>query len=293
LRSLFLVNPRAKRVDGRGSILRAVADKTDTPLRLLDGPIEPTESADRVYIEGGDGTVRDVVSTWLKSGLRLPEFVIVRGGTTDQVAGLLGLKRKTVKGVEASLTSPLKPCPVRLLKIEADSETHFGFLLSTGAIPQVTKTLEKYRGPEGLSGARLVTRAIADATKPNSEILEATDAKVSLDLPDEHLVLDGAHLGTMSTTLPGLYLGLDPFWGEQSGALRVTYASGDAQGLVPTILGQWVGRQNVDVLARRGFQSYNVDHFSIITDAPIMLDGDLLVGRKLSVSASQHVTFMR
>ena len=293
MRALFLVNPTAKRVADRGSILRAVADKTDTPLRLLDGPVKPTESADRVYIEGGDGTVREVVSAWLRSGLNLPQFAILRGGTTDQIAGLVGLKRRSVKAVAESLRLPLKPKPTRLLKIEADGEPHFGFLLSTGAIPQVTKTLEKYRGPEGLSGARLVTRAIVDATKPSSEILEPSAAKVSLDLPGEHVVIEEAHLGTICTTLPGLYLGLDPFWGKEDGAIRMTYARGDAQGLVPTILGQWIGRQKPDVLRRRGFQSYNVNHLSIETAGPIALDGDPLTADRLVVSASQPVTFVR
>ena len=293
MRSLFLVNPTAHRVATRGSALVAVADMTGTPLKLLDGPIEPTGSADRIYIEGGDGTVANVISAWLRSGNALPELALVKGGTTNQVAGLIGLRRRTVKRISASLTQALEPIHTRMLKVVADGTAHYGFVMSTGAIPKVTETLESYRGPGGLSGAGLVTRAIVDATKPGSELLEATPAKLSADLDGEHIVIDAPHLGTLMTTLPSLYLGLDPFWGTQSGSIRTTYAQGDAEGLVPTILGQWVGRRDTRKLRRRGFQSFNAEALEIETDAPVILDGDPVEGHHFVITPTDPVTFVR
>ena len=293
MRTLFLVNPKAHKVARRGSALQALADRTGRALRLLDGRFAPDESADRVFIEGGDGTVRWVVSRYLDAGVRLPEFAIVKGGTTDQVAGVIGLDRQTSKSLEDSLDSPLERVEVSLMEVMTDGTPHFGFVFSTGAIPKVTAAVERYRGPAGISGAALVGRAIIDATKPGNPFLKSTPAKVSADLEREHLIIDEEHLGTIATTLPTLYLGLDPFWGEDAGAIRVTYAKGDAKGLVPTIAGQWMGRKNRETLEKRGFQSFNSDHFRIETDAPVVLDGDALKGRVFIVRPTPPVTFVR
>ena len=293
MRALFLVNPNAHKVRKRGSALLALADRTGTLTHLLDAHFSPTESADRVYIEGGDGTVRWVVSAYLKAGIRLPQFAIVKGGTTDQVAGVVGLHRATAKQLEETLDQPLEAWEFPLMEVETETDTHHGFVFSTGAIPRVTAAVERYRGPAGISGAALVGRAIIDATKPGSPFLESSPATVSADQGKEVVVIDGDHLGTIATTLPTLYLGLDPFWGTGEGRMRVTYARGDAKGLVPTIVGQWAGLKNTDKLERRGYQSFNTDHFRIETDAPVVLDGDALEGRVFTLKPTQPVTFVR
>ena len=293
MRSLFLVNERAHKVAKRGSALRAVADETGTPLVLLDEAFEPRASDDRVYIEGGDGTVSWVVDRYLQTGRALPQFAIVPGGTTNQVAGILGLRRKTGKGLAASLAEACTPVACPLIQLSHEGGRESGFVFSTGAIPQVTERLESYRGLADLSGVALVGRAVIDATRPGSQLLEATPARIEADLPGEHVVFDGDHTGVIATTLPSLYLGLDPFWGEQPGRLRVTYADGEARAILPTILGQWVGRKNLRTLRERGFQSFNTERMQVVTDGPVVLDGETLEARDLVLTVSPDVTFVR
>ena len=297
----FLVNPAAHRVATQGSALRAIADDLDIPCEVL-APDHQPKPADRVYIEGGDGTVRDVISRYLASNLPLPEFAIVRGGTTDQVAGIMGLARQTTKGIIASFDTT-EGFAAPLLRIDTDGATHHGFVLSTGAIPQVTDRIQAYRTPKtsigktlstvGLGGATLVGRAVLDATRPGSRLLQPTPVRITADLDTEQLVINEDHLGTLTTTLPSLYLGLDPFWGTGGGALRFTYVEHDATALLPTILGQWVGRQDESKLRARGFSSHNAHSLAFQTSAPVVLDGDPLATTAFTVTATRPVTFIR
>jgi len=301
MQTRFLVNPHAHRVATKGSALRAIADAHDIPCDILTLDYVPQPAA-RIYIEGGDGTVSDVISRYLASDLPLPDVAIVKGGTTNQVAGIMGLASQTTRGITASLTSTERYI-VPLLRVSSDSLTCHGFVLSTGAIPQVTDRIQAYRNPTsvvgkslsalGMSGVSLVSRAIIDATKPGSRLLQSTPARITADLDNEQLVIDANHLGTITTTLPSLYLGLDPFWGDGPGPLRFTYAEGDANALLPTILGQWIGRQDLSKLRDRGFSSYNAHSLTFRTHAAVVLDGEPFEASDFTVTATRPVTFIR
>ena len=292
MRALFLVNPRARRVAKRGSALRSVADKTGTPLRLLDENFAPGASADRVYIEGGDGTVRWVISRYIETGGALPEFAVVRGGTTDQIAGVLGLRRPTNAGIVRSLEEGPATLASRLIRVESERRVEHGFVFSTGAIPNAPRRIESYKGLADLSGAALVGRALIDAARPNSPLLEASPARVEADLPGEHVVFDGEHVGVIATPLPSLYMGLDPFWGEEPGNLRVTYAGADAHAVLPSLAGLWAGRVNVATLRARGFESFNTSRLSVRATGAV-LDGETLEGERFTLSCTPEVRFFR
>ena len=132
-RTLFLVNPTATRVRRDGSLLQAVADRRDIPLDLLEDGWKP-ERATTVFIEGGDGTVSRTISAYLGSDLPLPRFALVKGGRTDQVAGVIGLRKQGTQALLDALHGGLDPWEVPLLEVTTD-RTQYGFLFSTGAIP--------------------------------------------------------------------------------------------------------------------------------------------------------------
>ena len=294
--TLFLVNPRATRVRRDGSLLQAVADRRDIPLDLLEDGWQP-ERASTVFIEGGDGTVSRTISAYLASEFPLPRFALVKGGRTDQVAGVIGLRRQSTRALLDASEGGLDPWDVPLLEVTTDRK-HHGFLFSTGAIPQVTERIGTYRGDRNragseLAGLRLVGKAVLDATRPGSQVLEKSPATVRASTDAEEVVLKGDHLGTVATTLHTLYAGLDPFWGDGTGDIRVTYAAGDANALLPTILGMWAGRKNRDTLRLRGFQSFNAHSLHIRTGSGMVLDGEPLDASEATVRPTRPVTFLR
>ena len=296
MKTLVLVNPTATRVRKDGSLLQAVADRRDIPLDLLEDDWQP-ERATTVFIEGGDGTVSRTISAYLGSDLPLPRFALVKGGRTDQVAGVIGLRKQGTQALLDAVDGGLDPWEVPLLEVQTD-RTHHGFLFSTGAIPQVTERIGTYRGDRNragseLAGLRLVGKAVLDATRPGSRVLEKSPATVRASTDAEEVVLEGEHLGTIATTLHTLYAGLDPFWGEGAGALRVTYAAGDASALLPTILGMWAGRRNRDTLRLRGFQSFNAHSLHVRAGGGMVLDGEPLDTSEATVRPTRPVTFLR
>ena len=313
MRTLLLVNPRAKKVARRGSALLAAADALGMEATLVDESFQPTP-ADRVFIEGGDGTVSDLLGRWIGSGLSLPRFALVAGGMTNQVAGVVGLRARSTGALQKAIATPSQRPTVEaaLMEVEATSgdpdqaqtpvqtpvQTLRGFVFSTGVMPRVTERVQGYRDGLGMSGGLLVGRALFDAVKPNSPFRDLLPSRLEADLRHgdgrhEQLVISGRHLGTFATTLPSLYLGLDPFWGKEPGAIRVTHGDGDARALASTVLGQWLGRKNAKTLRERGFQSFNTDHLHIQTEAPVALDGEVVEGDTFTVRPTRPVTFLR
>ena len=291
MRSLLLVNPRASRVAKRGSRLRALADRTGTDYRLLQDCLPDVSGYDRVFIEGGDGTLQRGLSELLSRG-PVPDIVVVSGGTTNQVANILAPDDTGLDALEALLSRPGARRRLPLLRIDNGADQTFGFLLSTGAIPQVTQRVSEPDGRASSTGLALVGKAIVSATRPGSQWIEPTELRLQASSDEELIVLDGPHLGTVMTTLPSLYHGLDPFWGEGSGPLRLTHVASDARGLLPTILGVWAGRKNAERLRERGYQSLRAHGVTMELSSPAVLDGETLEGTRLEVCASDPVTFV-
>ena len=291
MRSLLLTNPRASRVAKRGSRLRALADRTGADYALIEGELFDVSGYDRIFIEGGDGTLQRTLSQLLSRG-RVPDIVLVSGGTTNQAASVLAPNETGLTALEPLLSGRGTQTQVPLLEVETEGSTAYGFLLSTGAIPQVTQRVTNPDGGQSSSGLALVGKAIVSATRPGSQWIEPSELRVQASCDDEHVVLDGPHLGTVMTTLPSLYHGLDPFWGEGSGALRLTYTASGAQGLLPTILGLWAGRNNEERLRSRGYQSLRAHSVTLDLSSPAILDGEVVEATRLKVRASEPVTFI-
>jgi len=264
--------------------------------------ITQAESCDvrHILIEGGDGTVRTVMTSLLNTYGKdqlLPAISIIPSGTTNQIARNLGLKKvndivKIYNGLVKETTMPLVKVRV---KGEEKSEANplYGFLFSTGALPHVSRFAQEEFNKKGVGGGTAVVGAVLKAVTGNkSQLMPPTKHKMKARLGQNSIFKHkGVVLGTVMTTLPTLMLGLDPFWGEENGPLRITWAKADSRGLGRTIAGLWVGRKQNRT--QDGFYSYNIDRLNLRTKAPITLDGDFLdiSGKSLSISASRPVRF--
>ncbi|WP_371398296.1 diacylglycerol kinase family protein [Fretibacter rubidus] len=301
---VFIVNNLSETVAKRGSILRTVA--SDTKAVLYDNDIFDTldtivkethsKSRDHVFIEGGDGTCQGVITAFMAhyAALQpLPRFTLVPGGMTNQVAGVIGMKRPTAQKIKALLAGQFthEKLPLITVTSGSNSVSYNGFLFSTGAIPMITQYTKQKLHKRGIGGSPAVIGGIVRGVSgQRADVMHPTPITLTID---GGTPISDNHLGTVLTTLPSLFKGLDPFWGEGDGELRLTYAKGDARRLLSNIVSLWRGQKNIDRTAD-GLSSYNASQIDFNYAGDVVLDGETLdlLGPKFTVTPSRPVSFL-
>jgi diacylglycerol kinase (ATP) len=271
--SLF-INPHSERVGKKGSRLATHADEHGArvfDLALFEALPSQVEAAlktsDLIVIEGGDGTVQCVMSEVLRQvgdTKDMPDFAIASGGMTNQIAKIIGMKRVGRSGLKTIHNDPTA-LQTRMICLSCDGMAdQYGFLFSTGALPMVTDERDT--------------------------VMPATDCTLTIN----GIVRNGPHLGTIATTLPSITMGLDPFWGDEDGDLRLTYVDGEFSKLYRHLAEVWVGFKGKD---RRpdGFYSWNTDSVEFDYSGPVMMDGEPieLPSNRFRLSTSRTVTIRR
>jgi len=299
MRRLFIVNSLSERVARKGSVLHELYGDTEDifyldPFDHLPSAVERAaiDKVEHVIIEGGDGTVQGVISEFLRQEDRFanfPKFSIIPGGMTNQVAKNIGFASASPHRVKTKLASELSPTNNPLLiASELDGPDYSGFLFSTGAIPQITRYTTGQLHRKGIGGSLAVFGGILKGIRGDDATL--------MQLTSVHLddLYEGEHLGTVITTLPGLILGLDPFWGEEEAPLRLTWVTSGYKKLGRNILGLWLGRKSVD-RRKDGIFSVCRNEINYSYSGPVVLDGEFLSfpSGKFTVRASRPVTFLR
>ncbi|MEP6342998.1 MAG: diacylglycerol kinase family protein [Maricaulaceae bacterium] len=308
-RIIFFSNSKSQGVRRKGSRLLAfyTAHKTkkyiytDDPAALLQ--IEFT-AQDHLFIEGGDGTLQKTITGLLNSLTDIahcPKLSIVAGGLTNQIAANIGLKAKQDADINDAIIAPqrgLRPTPI--LKLDyMGTQSQYGCLFSTGALPFVTDYYEqKIRAnPTGGTSGIVTTliKAVSGNQAARDKLMPATELELVLRNGKQEILKTGAHLGTIVTTLPSLMMGLDPFWGQGEGDLRVLYADGRARRLVRNLTGVWLGRKSIDRSAD-GLESFQSDRLTYHYNGPKILDGEKLeTGENngpLTISATPPLPFV-
>ena len=274
------------------AVLRDVGDFSDVGTLVQDAL---TTKAQHIVIEGGDGTVQGILTEFLRyeKARNLPIFTIVPGGNTNQVARNIGLNAATPQAVSHALSQKKTISYAPLLRIKDKSNRkYYGFLFSSGALPQVTDYTKDKLHDRGIGGSMAVIGGILKGATGTSGITTPTKIKLNIDADDIEK-LRGQHLGTIVTTLPGLMLGLDPFWGEGERPLRVTYVAGEYKKLVRNVAGLWFGKKNKD-RSKDGMYSWTANTLKYRYEGPCVLDGELLdLTKGFKVSATQLIRFAR
>jgi len=297
VKPVFVINPLSETVAQKGSSLKSFShiaqDVYDEEIfDYLDDIVTAGVKAGWVIIEGGDGTAQGIITAFfnsIKTPSDMPSFTLLPGGMTNQVAKNIGLKTVTKRGIKALLDSPQKQTPMPLLKVtSAGHPDLFGFLFSTGGVPMVTQYTKEKLHSRGIGGSAAVMGGILKGIlSRDQDVLRPTDICLNIG----NMQHKGSHLGTLVTTLPSLLLGLDPFWGDGEGPLRITYAADNAKRLPVHIAGLWIGVKSKD-RSPDGLHSYNSDSLEYDYSGPIVLDGEpLAIGRKFLISATQALNF--
>ena len=297
----FFINPHSKRVGKKGSRLATYASDYQArvfDLALMESLPSQVEAAlatsDLSVIEGGDGTVQCVMSEVMRQvGDKedIPDFAIASGGTTNQIAKIIGMKRPGKSGLKTLHDDP-EALQTRMIRLSCDGiPDQYGFLFSTGALPMVTDYVKHELHAQGIGGSAAVFGGIVKAVLGEREqLMPATDCALVINAQQ----VAGLHLGTVATTLPSITMGLDPFWGDEEGDLRLTYVDGKASKLHRHIAEVWVGFKDKD-RTPDGFYSWNTDAAEFDYSGPVMMDGEplKLPSSSFRLTTSRPVTIRR
>ena len=307
---LFVINTQSSRIQKKGSRLEGIAQSVKARvIRSDDIGVFKTafrkaisEGAAHIFIEGGDGSVQTVLTeyfNWLPKDTPPAKFTIIGGGTTNQVAKIIGVKKPTPNYLESLIKGQHKTVhALPLLHISVDAQSPiYGFLFTSGAIPMATDYyMEEVRG-SGKTGPSAVYTTILAALgkgvdKDNAFISE-TPVSLLVSTGKEETIIDENHLGTITTTLPNFILGIDPFWGKGDAPLRMTYVSGANKNLLGLVMNAALKRfGKLDEMD--GVESWHADYIRYNYEGPIILDGEQISKshKQIEIRASQTVTFL-
>jgi len=256
----FIINPLSHSVAKRGSLLVKTGRTNRNNCTILHSfEILPAAVANiletgskHVFIEGGDGTIHGVLSAFMNQQPdvdKLPDFTLLPGGMTNLVAAHVGLKRPSVKKLTRLMdaSGALQIINLAMLAIKAadNHKTHYGFLLSTGALPAATRYCLDHIHTKGVGGSAAVRSTLFKVMLGRKRERDAilTPTPLYLDLGEKQI--DGDHIVTITTTLPRLMIGLKPFWGKGDGPLMITHVSKNAQHLKRNIARMLLPGQSV------------------------------------------------
>lgn len=309
MKTLFLVNPQSQTVKTKGSVLARVQAADTARLERLTGfgqtdalVLEAAASdCEWVFIEGGDGTAHGVMTAFMQQRDKFktfPRFTLLPGGMTNQVCRNVGLRKARAPQIEKMIErgpSQIHETPLLQLDIQG-AAAQFGFLFSTGGIPTATEYCVTKMYDRGVGGAAAVAativRGVAGSEKIRNEMMPPSPIKMHIRGDADDTRIDAEHLASIVTTLPGLMMGLDPFWGGGNGSLRTTYASADTRHMVRNMLGIWAGRNKKD-RSKDGLRSFAADRLDYTYSGPVVLDGEriTLPEGQVTLRATKPVRF--
>jgi hypothetical protein len=138
----------------------------------------------------------------------------------------------------------------------------------------------------GVAGAAYFVRTLLGLTGHGHRMAMAIDG-------------DGGPVGQcylfLASCLPGLILGLDPFWGDGTGPLRWTWVDYPPRRIAlaagPLLLGRPFGW-----MKRDGYRSGRARRIEIISETPLLFDGERIEpqpGKPVIIESGEKLTFAR
>ncbi|MGA9251505.1 MAG: diacylglycerol kinase family protein [Roseobacter sp.] len=263
------------------------------------------ESVELIVIDGGDGTVRDVVSSihhaykdaW-------PVFAILPSGKTNVIAGEVGHFEAGFKGWQrliairdaGRLGRVEKRCAaLEITWPECDEPMQRGFLLGFAAFAEGKRIAEEKLHPMGIAKGLAVAIAIGGVLRRNL-MPGSKNGKASGDVGSVRV--DGAeidinrHFLVLASTLDRLTLGLRPFWDRGTGQINWLDISAPPKRVFLGALLLAMGKRK-SWMVQGGYASGRAESLDIKFDEPFVLDGELYDTRGyVRISASQPIRFV-
>jgi hypothetical protein len=274
-------------------------------LDALSGDLASARAAgvEMILIDGGDGTVREVLSRlpeiW---GPALPRIGILPRGNTNLIAREVGgLEPENAVAEVLRRLDAGPPLPERqraILRLDYPAGEHptlRGFMMGWGAYAEGTRIAREEITARGSGQAALAVlstlrRALFGAER--TVLRRGVAADISID---GRLMGGPPRLLGLATTLQQpLIARMNPFWGGGPGQIRWLdiHAPGRRLALAAPFLALGKPRR---WMTRSGYASGRATRIELTLDTPFIMDGETFppaAGGPMILSASEEITFI-
>lgn len=255
------------------------------------------EGVDLIVVDGGDGTVRDVISAaHIAYRGRLPRFAILRSGKTNALAMDLNVPWQWSLSdiLDGHLKNRVeKRSPVHVRWIKGVHPDRFGFIFGFGAYVRATMLAQKVH-KRGLFNSFAVAMTLAWAILqtflggPRSPWKRGDTIRMSRDSAD--FISENIYL-VLGSTLRKMPLGLRPFGSSLRSGLKFLAIKAPPKGLL-RYLPNLLSGTNSRTLEKNGYIRRDVDKVFLSLRKSFILDGERYPGGNLAVSQGAPVEFI-
>ncbi|MDR4307749.1 diacylglycerol kinase [Chelatococcus sambhunathii] len=282
-----------------GDALYGAADGPDGYPALLRRFAE--EGVTLVAVDGGDGTLRDVMSVlpWAYGGA-LPEIALLASGKTNVAAADVGgVARDQLPALAeaARAGAALKRQVRRPIQVEVGEARMLGFVFGLGAFERATRLVNERIHSRGFAQKMGVAMGVvmsgAAALGKDREVWRSgVPLAISIDGEEPQMRHSFALL---ATSLRRLMLGLWPFWGKGERGFDVTEIAAPPRRLIRTLATAGLGRPPAWAAAY-GYRSAKADRVSLTLREPFIFDGDTFApgaDGRVELTSGPEFTFVR
>lgn len=309
----LIINGRSNRVQSiLGDLLHVARQFPHVRATVLDGVdgLDRTmmemnrAGVDTVMMAGGDGTIQaaftDAIN--MRRFEHTPHYVAVPCGMTNVIAADCGLKGSPVDAVDQFLWRRNKGAVNRQkrslmgLSIGAGKPPVYGFFLGAGAFTTAVKFSRTEIQAKGARRSLAMGMTIAGAILNAAFGDKPAEAPLTAEFRSMLSPFEGPQPMTMAlmTTLRRLVLGVNPFWGEGSGALAVTTIGFPAERLLAAAPSVLRGRSQ-PWFDRAGYQSWRTNALEAEFDGTVVFDGEFFSvekGERVTIETSHQADFL-
>jgi diacylglycerol kinase family enzyme len=257
-------------------------------------------------INGGDGTASTILGQLLEGGQfpRLPQIVLLPGGTANMNAGDVGVSGRLDKAVDRfcqwcegprDTGGLVASRPLLRVQVHNSDSLHYGMFLGAGAVTQGTEYAHREIHSRGLrddfSLALGTARTLWGVLRNDPEFNQHVTIDLCLDggAPRRHdsLIL-------VISSLQRLAFGMRPFWGTGPGQLRLTVMEQHCTKFLRTFVSIARGRPNHNAIPQSGYYSHNAEHIELSVNGSLNLDGEIIhADGKVTIGASPCLEFIK
>jgi hypothetical protein len=263
------------------------------------------DGVDLIAIDGGDGTIRDVLSNIDSAYTRQwPSIALLPSGKTNVIAGQVGHFGPGYKGWQNLMaarkagTLGAKAFPLRALEISrpnGDTSVQRGFLLGFAAFTDGVRMANEKIHPMGIAKGLAVAmviggilrRAVANSLKSGGYPGEAATVLVD-DTPSN----GSRHFLIVACTLDRLTLGLRPFWDQGTGPINWLDVAAPPKSTFWGVLNLAFGKRKT-WMEKGGYAGGRAETLEVQCDAPFVLDGEVYPSHgHVRITTTQPIVFL-
>jgi len=289
-----LINPfSGGNLSGLGAVRRLINQyprvihrDVQTPDDVLQALREfSRRDVDLLAVNGGDGTVQAVLTNLFhhQPFTTLPMLAVLQSGTTSMTARDVGFSGSRVKSLRKlfkwATAGDGQPRVIQrpVLQVQAPGhQTRYGMFFGTAAIYQGIQYFHRKVNSKGLKGeigpGLTILRFLWAAVRQRSDFIPSIPITVTLD---DHAPQQLDSFVVLVSTLERLFLGLYPYWGNESGPLHYSALRARPRYLLRALPSILRGRKGAYGKPENGFYSHNAHEIKLNLDSGFTLDGQL------------------